>query len=81
MSWGSKKQTKKGEMVNFKIPKETVNDVLKLPIADLSFRGINKRSLKSMVSVWLSVKKMVKLRQQFTFHIMIKVISYVDSKA
>lgn len=43
MSWGSKKQTKKGEMVNFKIPKETVTDVLKLPIADLSFRGINKK--------------------------------------
>lgn len=42
MSWGAKKQTKGGAMVNYKEPKETVADVDKFPFADLSFRGITK---------------------------------------
>lgn len=42
MSWGAKKQTKRGNMTNYKEPRETVAEVLKYPVADLSFRGIRK---------------------------------------
>lgn len=44
MSWKAKQNTNKGEMVNLKsyVNKETLEDVQKYPIADLTARGIRK---------------------------------------
>jgi archaellum biogenesis ATPase FlaH len=48
VSWGAKKNTKKGVMVNNEkyVVKETLEDVLKYPFADIPERGIRKAILE-----------------------------------